>query len=64
MYNNHMYVYIYYIIWMFIVIMNQRRVLEILLEIATTYYPCEVYWYDVSNEFLLETTMKVVHEVC
>ena len=28
------------------------------------YYPCGVYWYDTSNELLLETNMKVAHEVC
>ena len=28
------------------------------------YYPCGVYWYDASNELLLETTMKVAHQVC
>ena len=27
------------------------------------YYPCGVYWYDASNEFLLETSVKVAHEV-
>ena len=28
------------------------------------YYPCGVYWYDATNELLLETSMKVAHEVC
>ena len=28
------------------------------------YYPCGVYWYDASDELLLETNMKVAHEVC
>ena len=28
------------------------------------YYPCGVYWYDASNELLLETSVKVAHEVC
>ena len=28
------------------------------------YYPSGVYWYDATNELLLETSMKVAHEVC
>ena len=28
------------------------------------YYPCGVYWYDASNELLLETSIKISHEVC
>ena len=28
------------------------------------YYPCGVYWYDATNELLLETSMKIAHEVC
>jgi len=28
------------------------------------YYPCGVYWYDVSNELILETCVKVATEVC
>ena len=27
------------------------------------YYPCGVYWYDVSDELTLETCVKVVSEV-
>ena len=27
------------------------------------YYPCGVYWYDVSNELILETCLKVATEV-
>jgi len=28
------------------------------------YYPCGVYWHDVSDELILETLVKVVTEVC
>ena len=28
------------------------------------YYPCGMYWYDVSDELALETCVKVVTEVC
>ena len=28
------------------------------------YYPCGVYWYDATNELLLETSTKVAREVC
>ena len=28
------------------------------------YYPCGVYWYDASNELLLDAGVKVAHEVC
>ena len=27
------------------------------------YYPSGVYWYDTSNELLLETSVKISHEV-
>ena len=42
--------------------MNQRSVQEILSNIAVTIIAVE-YWYDVSNELLLETSMKAAHEV-
>ena len=28
------------------------------------YYPSGVYWYDVSDELILETSVRVVAEVC
>ena len=28
------------------------------------YYPYGVYWYDTSNELILETSVKVANEVC
>ena len=34
------------------------------IKVYYQYYPCGVYWYDVSDELILETSVKVVTEVC